>query len=131
METHQPPNEENGGESVSAALSSKEIRNQAIQYFLTRATVEASNLMAGNPSQFVLPYRDSPQRRAKQYRPRRVVSPFEFILELVLDGQRLSYNEWFGQMQKYYQDEENRIQMMLVPYITEIFMRVFMNEAES
>lgn len=67
------------------------------------ARMERENWLESN----VMPYKDTMVRRQMTYRVKRVVSPFEFYLEYVLDDLVPSLKGWFSQMQKFYSDPSN------------------------
>ncbi|ODM97652.1 Tudor domain-containing protein 6 [Orchesella cincta] len=56
----------------------------------------------GDPTPEVLPYREWPSKRIMPYRVKRVVSPFEIYLEYALNSAVDKYNEWFPEMQQFY-----------------------------
>jgi len=58
----------------------------------------------GSADTEVWPYKEMPVRSIRRYRVKRVVSPFEFYMEYVLDSDVEGYNEWVPHMQRFYND---------------------------
>lgn len=102
--------------SVVSSSSSSEVILPYDRDMLMRLISGRLEQIGVNLDQDVRQYVDIPSTDLMPYRVRRVVSPFEFYMELAVWSGDLNYSKWFPEMQEFYKDPKNQEKFRVVSY---------------